>query len=134
MKFDSRALREMLASATPGPWSHRPADADDYTPAQVVHPGWEPGAWGSPGELDGPVIEYGQVDSLTPGGGVVRPEDLELIVAAVNALPTLLHALDAYRRVIDGTIRQWRDGSIGSSVALARLQSLVWEIEKAVEG
>lgn len=71
-------LRELIAAASPGPWWHEQQDPE-YRPADPYDLVYETnGAWDFLGETH-------------------SREDAELIVAAVNAMPGLLNALERLR-------------------------------------
>jgi hypothetical protein len=73
-------LRELLAKATPGPWSTKQVNSKGYN-ATFKRPFWEMG--GGPNKA-GVGFIFGDTDA-----------NAALIVAAVNALPQLLSELDA---------------------------------------
>lgn len=82
-------LRELLAKATPGPWEWR----DD----QMSVPEWPVVQWTiSPGVL------IADTNNGTPGGDEIDQANAALIVAAVNALPSLLDTIERMQCFIGG--------------------------------
>lgn len=90
MSLDRAELRRMLANATATPWA-TVAQAGDYTDFSGV----------------GVLVVVGAAhlrpagDADTRGIALAKPANADLIVAAVNALPILLDALDDVERALD---------------------------------
>lgn len=95
-------LRALLAKATPGPWRYRPEEYDDW--------GFIRG--GERGEFGFPMVAVGRGshndhDEHRRNGTDPYGPNSELIVAAANALPTLLDALEtqgAHEGVIEALL------------------------------
>lgn len=95
---DVTALRELLAQATPGPWSVEVRGGTDYTDE----------AWSTVEvSFDGGESSMGVKPGLMLGEHEAAEIDAALIVAAVNALPALLDRLEASisREIYDETCR-----------------------------
>lgn len=83
---DTNKMREMLAAATPLPWR------------EVVTRYERPGECIESASLDDVGCPTRVVDASSSGmegGGFMRAEDLRLVVAAINALPSMLDQLEA---------------------------------------
>ena len=99
--IDTKALRELLAKATPGPWRVNPVKG--YTDDQIVtdHPDFQQSPHGN----------YVGETGLASGHKAHRyMADSALIVAAINALPALLDRSDELDRVKAelAAERRWR--------------------------
>lgn len=97
---DLGELRRLLEAATPGPWTERGRDvdhdkfvADGKNPADVCGLGCE---------VEGPPEAWHR-------GQFERHADAALIVAAVNALPSLLDALDAADELARIVVEEFHD-------------------------
>lgn len=93
-------LREKLAKATPGPWEAREAPDGYFQDMNIIRP-------------DGLAVACAVMN-----GDITRTEtwdNASLIVAAINALPTILDTLESQRREIE-----WMREALEEAVALIR--------------
>ena len=102
--LDLERLRELLAKATPGPWR--------------VHEGTQPwnGSLVADGEdKDGPTVTL-----------ILGRANNDLIVAIVNAAPTLLRRLEAAELALDAALAGWEEpcGTCYGCRCLAALAAL----------
>lgn len=86
-RTDTAALRELLAKATPGPWEATKRGIEGNTYDDVI----------APGPVECMSHCYGGSSTVE---GDRYDTDRALIVAAVNALPTLLDELDTARATL----------------------------------
>lgn len=109
--IDLEGLRALLEKATPGPWApchHLKSPKDDAS----CPCGYRGGVWGNDGEVV--VFEMGSTadqdgDYLLPvADRATQLADAALIVAAVNALPTLLAELTALRSAAQPAAERWQ--------------------------
>ena len=117
-------LLALVGKATPGPWSV-------YTPEHSPSlPGID--------AADATIVVWG--DALADDGGVRGPANAALIVAAVNALPSLLDALDRAERERDearASSEAWRTrfrGVAGALRAFLAAQPQTEKVRETIEG
>ena len=92
---DIEALRQLLERATAGPWAYRPQEHDDWgfiRTTRATEDGWHPVVAIARDVSDHEDHDAHRASKTDPAEG-----NAGLIVAAVNALPSLLTELEALR-------------------------------------
>lgn len=92
---DIEAMRQLLERATAGPWAYRPQEHDDWgfiRTTRATEDGWHPVVAIARDVSDHEDHDAHRASKTDPAEG-----NAGLIVAAVNALPSLLTELEALR-------------------------------------
>lgn len=114
-------LRKMLAAATKGPWTWL-----DCRPTQET----DEGHWFATGPLHDPEDYDGECDDADKACQHAAEADAALIVAAVNALPSLLDELDALRAKVSRMHSEWMAMSERAEQAESSLSEMRKENER----